>query len=129
MTNHSLTEVPQDADDAALLVSIFGTYDGPAATRQKILAMEAVMQQAPQVLGDMPLFHHYADGLYSRELHVAAGTMLTGAIHKAEHLNIILKGDISVLTEDGMQRVRAPAMLESKPAPSGSASPTRIRCG
>ena len=115
MTTTSITELAQQASDLEVLTAIFGPYEGPMAARKRIEAMEMEMATMPQVLGDMPLFHHYAAGLYARELHVPAGTMLTGAIHKSEHMNIVLKGDISVMTEDGLQRVRAPALLVSRP--------------
>ena len=112
----SLTNIqPVTPEDAEVLAALFGPYDGPVHARGVIRAFEEQLAAMPQALDAMPLFHHFADGLYGRELHVPAGCMLTGAIHKREHFNLVLKGDISVLTEDGPMRVRAPAVLVSKP--------------
>ena len=59
--------------------------------------------------------HYFAKGLYARAIHIPKGTLLTGKIHKQEHLNIVAQGVISVLTEDGPQTVRAPFTMVSKP--------------
>ncbi len=59
--------------------------------------------------------HYFADGLYGREITIPAGTMLTGKIHRGEHMNFLMKGDITVWTEDGMKRLQAPAVIVSKP--------------
>ena len=59
--------------------------------------------------------HYFAQGLYAREIIIPKGTLLTGKIHLFEHLNIISKGDISVLTENGIKRIKAPATIISRP--------------
>lgn len=74
---------------------------------------QAIRDTLPPV--ELDVFHHFADGLYGRELHIPAGTMLTGKIHKGEHLNFLTRGDITVWTEDGMRRLKAPAVIVSKP--------------
>lgn len=87
--------------------------DKPADIREKIQTLEDHMLTLPQV--EMQVFHHFAPGLYARELHIPKGTVLTGAVHKTEHLNIVSKGSISVMTDDGMKRVEAPFTMTSKP--------------
>ncbi len=84
----------------------------PMTRREKIEALEAEMLKLPQI--DIPPKHHFAKGLYAREIFIPAGTLLVGKIHKSEHLNIILKGDISVITEWGMERIKAPHAMVSK---------------
>lgn len=74
--------------------------------REKVLKAEEIMLGMPQV--DMPVKHHFSQGVYARELHIPKGTVLTGKIHKYPQLNILSKGEISVLTEDGIKRVQAP---------------------
>ena len=60
--------------------------------------------------------HRFAGGIYARELTIPAGAMLTGKIHKTEHLNIISKGDITVFSADeGTRRIKAPFAFVSKP--------------
>jgi hypothetical protein len=77
------------------------------------LLIEARMKEEPQV--EIPVFHHFSYGVYAREIHIPAGTLLTGDIHKFENLNILSKGDISVMTETGVVRVQAPFTIVSPP--------------
>lgn len=46
-------------------------------------------------------------------MHIPAGVILTGEIHKFENLNILSQGKIEVLTEKGMQEVEAPFTIVS----------------
>jgi hypothetical protein len=59
-------------------------------------------------------WHEFAQGLVARTIFIPAGTMLTGAAHKAEHLNICC-GDIEVWTEHGMRRLTGYHVLPSLP--------------
>ena len=59
--------------------------------------------------------HHFAKGLYAREIVIPAGCVLTGKVHSGEHLNIVSKGRIAVWTEDGMREVSAPFTMVSRP--------------
>ena len=81
--------------------------------RGKVLALEAAMREMPQL--EIEPVHYFAEGLYAREITIPKGCTLTGKIHLFEHLNIISKGDISVMTEDGIRRIKAPATIISKP--------------
>ena len=81
--------------------------ESPALSmREKVLRAECVMREMPQL--ELPVIHHFSRGVYARELFIPKGTLLTGKIHKYEQLNILSQGEISVLTEDGMKRVKAP---------------------
>lgn len=59
--------------------------------------------------------HHFSNGFYAREIFIPAGTILTGKIHKTEHLNIVSKGRIRVLTENGIEEISAPFTMVSSP--------------
>lgn len=67
------------------------------------------------VPAEMPLEHFFAEGLYARSLTIPKNCVLTGAIHKHEHINILAKGDITVVTEDGPVRVQAPYVMVARP--------------
>lgn len=82
-------------------------------TRDKVNAAEALMRELPQI--EMPVTHHFSKGVYARELFIPKGTVLTGKIHKEENLNIMLKGELSVLIGDEIKRVRAPFIVVSPP--------------
>lgn len=81
--------------------------------RAEILAIEARISQVDQI--ECPIRHYFSKGCYVREMTIPAGAMLTGMIHLTEHINIISKGDISVLTEEGPVRIQAPFTFVSKP--------------
>ncbi len=59
--------------------------------------------------------HHFAPGVYARELFIPKGVVLTGKIHKTEHINIVSQGKIAVATEDGQKIIEAPCIFVSKP--------------
>lgn len=61
----------------------------------------------------MPVSHHFSRGVYARELFIPKGTVLTGRVHKYSQINVLLRGEISVLTEDGIVRIKAPHVIES----------------
>ncbi len=51
--------------------------------------------------------HTFLDGVYMRELFIPKGTLLIGKVHRLGCMNIVAKGDISILTENGSARVKA----------------------
>lgn len=82
-------------------------------TRNKVFAAEALMKQMPSAAHLTKLFHYFAPGIYARELHIPAGMTLTGKIHKYPQLNILSKGRMQVLTENGIVEVEAPFTVVS----------------
>lgn len=58
-------------------------------------------------------FHHFAHGVYGRELHIPAGVGLVGKMHRYSTLNILAKGEIAVTTPDGPKVLTAPAVFVS----------------
>ena len=55
-----------------------------------------------------PLKHSFADGCYIREIFNPKGELLITKIHKVSHPFFLLKGDMTILMEDGIKRIRAP---------------------
>ena len=55
-----------------------------------------------------PLKHSFADGCYIREIFNPKGELLVTKIHKVSHPFFLLKGDMTILMEDGIKRIRAP---------------------
>jgi len=81
--------------------------------RDKVFSLEKALQELPQV--ECPVWHHFAPGLYARKMLIRQGTVLTGAVHKTEHLCII-SGDIEVTTDEGVRRITdSHAIITSKP--------------
>lgn len=84
----------------------------PSYEQLKALEQAIVDNCEPAALKET---HHFADGIYGRELFIPAGTVLTGKIHRHSTLNLLIQGDITVTTPDGMKRIQAPAVFVSPP--------------
>lgn len=80
-------------------------------SRDQVIALEREIQQLPQV--DCPVRHYFAPGMAAREMTIPAGVVLTGAVHRHEHLCTISKGRIVVSTDDGMKELVAPCTIVS----------------
>ena len=84
-------------------------------TRDDILRLEEAIKQLPDQLdGDLLTKHHFAPGVYVRELLIPAGTVLTGKIHRHEIMNVLVSGEISVTTDNGIEVLEGPMIFNSK---------------
>lgn len=86
--------------------------------RNDILDFEEALKKAPgAVFGDndlCPLKHTFSDGIYVREMFMPKGVAATGGIHKHEHPYFLLKGEVTVITEnEGRKTIKAPCSLIS----------------
>jgi len=86
-----------------------------AEMRGKIIALEAAMKKMTGNQIDLPVKHHFAPGIYARELFIPKGVTLTGLIHKTEHICVLSKGDVSVMTDEGIKRITASTVVQSSP--------------
>ena len=78
---------------------------------EKVFEVEKMIGQVPGAkFGDdcTPLNHYFGDGLYIREMIAPKGMLNTSKLHKTNHPFFILKGDVSIQTEDGVIRIKAP---------------------
>ena len=78
---------------------------------EKLFVIEAALKQMPQV--EVPLRHCFGNKVYVREMTAPKGAIIIGKLHKFKQVNIVVKGDISVLTEDGWKRLKSGDMFES----------------
>ena len=78
--------------------------------REGISKLEERMKKVPGALiGDNdvnPLKHSFADGCYIREIFNPANELIVTKIHKIAHPFFLLKGEMSILTEEGVKRIR-----------------------
>lgn len=81
--------------------------------RQQVFELENELRKFPPV--DIPTRHYFASGVYAREITIPAGTIVTGKIHKYAQINVLSKGEMTVTTEEGPKRVRAPFTIVSPP--------------
>lgn len=88
---------------------------GELTERDKVFALEEVIKAETQL--ELKTEHFFSPGIYTRILHIPKGCLLTGKIHKEPILNIMIKGDISVLIDGVVKRIIAPFVIVS---PAGS---------
>lgn len=86
---------------------------GECPTYEQLRELEAAIVSTGDP-SECPETHHWADGMYGREVFIPAGTVLTGKIHKQSTLNFLMQGEITVTTPDGMRRLKAPAIFTSE---------------
>jgi hypothetical protein len=77
----------------------------PNAKRETILRFESALRDLPQT--DCPLKHTFAPGTYAREIFLPAETFIVGKIHKHAHLNVVVRGRCTVVTEFGRREIDA----------------------
>lgn len=76
--------------------------------------LELIMLVEEQV--ECPVVHHFGPGIYIRELSMKAGTLAIGHRQKFDHVNIVLKGKVAVLGDNGQVNIiEAPMMFVGKP--------------
>lgn len=84
----------------------------PRSMRSRLYGLQEAVGELPEV--ECPLQHIFAPGAYARTMLIPAGTVVVGKIHKHQHLNILSKGMVSVLTESGgTERLEGPLTMVS----------------
>lgn len=81
--------------------------------RNKLESLEDFIRQLPPQ--ETPITHWFSRGVYAREMAIPAGTLITGRIHKYSQINVLLQGEVSVLMEGGVKRIKAPYIYEAPP--------------
>jgi len=71
--------------------------------REALMAFEQALLSMPQA--DIPVTHTFCDGMYARAAFIQAGTAMSGYIHLQDNLQIMVSGDVTVVTEDVEQRL------------------------
>lgn len=94
-------------DEESGELSLNFTNEEPLVMREKITQLKKHIESLPGAYTELPVEHIFTDGMYMRKLHIPKGSLIIGKIHKQECINIVAKGDISVLTETGFARVTA----------------------
>lgn len=60
------------------------------------------------------LFHHFSDGVYVREMSLAAGAEVTTHEHKYDHFGILGSGEVTVELDGDLEHRRAPCVIDIK---------------
>lgn len=91
----------------------------PDTMREKVDRLEAEMRQLPAV--EIPVKHYFATGLYVREITIPAGVVAVGKIHKTQHINMLLQGAVTMVTDRGVIEVQAPYTWVVEPGKKAAA--------
>lgn len=100
-----------DTDEPVTLLRASSGPRQPSLSAMKRL--QAFLAPMPQV--EMEPRHYFADGMYGRVLPIPADTVVVGKIHRHEHLVALIKGEATINTDRGMERIRAPHVWISPP--------------
>jgi hypothetical protein len=87
----------------------------PPPTYEQLKQLEAALLAGPHVDPETLTHHHFAHGVYGREMRIPAGMIVVGKIHRYSTLNILAQGSISVTTPEGQKVITAPAIFTSPP--------------
>ena len=88
--------------------------------REKITELEQTIINVEGTTGAVmhkanPVKHTFAGGCYIREIYNPAHELIITKIHKKEHPFFLMKGEMSILTEEGIQNIKAPYQGITKP--------------
>ena len=81
--------------------------------RKRITDLHKQMEEGGAMVGKElnrlnPVKHTFAGGCYIREIFNPANFLLVTKIHKKEHPFFLMKGKMSILTENGVKTIQAP---------------------
>ncbi len=86
----------------------------PQMMRQKVESLQQELSKLPQYEPETK--HYFHGGMYCREVFRHAGVLVVGAIHKKEHLYLIVSGTVAITDGEGnVQEVTGPHLFQSKP--------------
>jgi len=80
----------------------------PMTRDQKIDVLEAeVMKQPAEFRAQFApvIVHHFAPGLYAREMRLPKGAFISSRVHKFPGLSILSKGSMALYMEDGTTQI------------------------
>lgn len=92
------TVIDEEKIDTTIL-TLFAGINHNITTSEAMLSLEKSeleKEQAPT-----PVRHIFGAGVYIRELSAAAGTFLIGHSQKMDHMNVMVKGKVLMLKDDG----------------------------
>lgn len=82
------------------------------AINESIDVMQEQMLEMPQV--EMPVDTMFVNGMNTRTLLIPEDTLLVGAVHLEDYVDIMIYGDITVATPDGLKRLSGFNIMQGK---------------
>lgn len=100
-------------ENKELLAQILGEVQNRAYIDVVRDIQQQITDQAELI--KVPVVHHFAPGVYMRQMDAKAGTLIVSKMHRTEHMNVLLSGSLTVATENGIKYLKAPAVIKSMP--------------
>lgn len=70
--------------------------------REQVIRLEAAAKALPaEAHIDIPLEHHFCEGVYARKMTMPADSYVGGKIHLHSQINILSKGHVTAITDKG----------------------------
>ena len=82
-------------------------------SREQVERLQGEMLSMPQA--ELTTEHSFSLGMYMRKVFRPAGTLIVGKVHKEPHFFLCAKGEIIAWTENGIKKLQAGDVVESKP--------------
>ena len=82
---------------------------------KQVFQLEDVIKSVPESHVELEVKHHFASHMLLRELHIPAGVVAVGKVHRTKHLTIIASGTVRITTDDGIVEITGPEVFVSKP--------------
>ncbi len=76
--------------------------------------LDTMLQGYENKMTELEVKHHFAPGVYAREVLLPAGSVVVGKTHKTEHLNIISQGHCTVHSMGEIIEIHGPYTFVSK---------------
>ena len=79
----------------------------------KIKRLEAANKQLPQI--DIETVERFIGSMYTRQIKIPAGTVITSRVYKRAYVDIMISGDITISDSNGTYRLSGYNVLEGTP--------------
>ena len=114
---HEIAPQILELEERSLVLATGSNIDVNLAIRDIIFQVEAALKQRSDARGEdpWPLKHMFTDGAYARQIFLPKGSLTVGKIHRHSHFAFLSIGDVSVLSEKGVERIQGPSFMTSPP--------------
>ena len=102
-----MSDLPTELEKAFTLI------EDKELLKEKIQDLQESLLALPQL--EIEINHYFSKDVYAREMKMPKDSLIIGKIHKEQNLNILSQGEVSILSVDGVMRVKAPFTFVASP--------------
>ncbi len=82
---------------------------------EQMMEVQQWMQDNMPAPDEKIVDHYFSEGTYTRSLAIPGGTLAIGKRHAKGHITMLMRGDVTIITEQGQERVRGPRVWVDGP--------------